>query len=162
MEKKLVSTGRLRLNIERGYAAYQVNEAAGAPLEDALNQVFAYGYGCVIRSREREREREIEREKEEVRRLQMEEMERQRKAEAQRRAEETRKREELLQQAVGLDKAESIRRLVATLEGRFVGGGESMEKFASWRAWALEVAAVQDPIDRLIELFQIRQDDQVG
>lgn len=162
MEKKLVSTGRLRLNIERGYAAYQVNEAAGAPLGDALNQVFVYGYGCVIRSREREREREIERQKQEVRRLQMEEMERQRKAEAQRRAEEARKREELLQQAVGLDKAESIRRLVVALERRFVGGGASTEKFAIWRAWALDVAAAQDPTDRLFEFFQVRQDSQVG
>jgi len=162
MERKLVSTGRLRLNIERGYAAYQVNEAAGAPLEHALNQVFVYGYGCVIRSREREREREIERQKQEVRRLQMQEMERLRKAEAQRRAEEARKREELLQQAVCLDKAESIRRLVETLERRFVGGGESTEKFARWRTWALEVAAVQDPTDRLSELLQVPHDDEAG
>jgi hypothetical protein len=162
MEKKLVSTGSLRLNIERSYAAYQINDMAGAPLEDSLNQVFAYGYGCVIKARERERARVIEREKQEVRRLQLEEMELQRKAEAQRRAEETRKREELLQHAVGLDKAESIRRLVTNLEKRFAGGGELTEEFANWRTWALEVAAAQDPTDRLFEFFQVRQDDQVG
>jgi hypothetical protein len=153
MEKKMVSTDRLRLNIDRGYAAYQINETADSPLEDDLNRVFEYSYRYVIKSRESERLNEIERQKAEVRRLQWEEAERLRKAKELRWAEEQRRREELLHQAGDLDKAESIRRLVEALDRRFGASGVPAEKFETWQIWALEVAAAYDPADRLFELL---------
>lgn len=161
MEKKLMPTGRLRINIDRGYAACQINATADSPLEGDLNRVFEYGYSYVIKSRENERLRLIERQKAEVQRLQRKEAELQRKAEEQHRAEGQRRLEVLLQQAGGLDKAETIRRLVDALDRRLVGDIGQTEKFKAWRIWALEVAAVQDPTNRLFELLRDLPNDHV-
>lgn len=102
---------------------------------------------------------EIELRKDEDRRTQWEELERQRKTEEQRRAKELRRRKELLQQVAGLDKAESIQRLVEALVRRFVANGGAMKKFEHRQAWAFEVAAALDPTDSLFELLRVPSGD---
>lgn len=160
MENKMVATGKLRLNVDRGGTVYQINESADSPIEGDLNRVFELAYRYVIKSRDTARAMEIRRREAEVARIRWEELTRQREAEEQRSAEERKQREELLQQAAGLDKAESIRRLVDALTQRFSARAEVNLKFKAWQSWALEVAATHDPVDRLFELLREPSSDQ--
>lgn len=153
-EKKKVPTGRLRLNLGPSYRTYQIGEAGGSPLEDELNRVFEYAYRQVVKCREEARAREIERQKAEIRRLEWEETERQRKAQEQQRAEEERRRGELLRQADGWSTAERIRSFVKAMDARIATEGSEKGgrpvHYEAWRDWALRVADDHDPMGKLI------------
>jgi len=153
IEKKKTPTGRLRLNIGPSYQTHQIAETGNSPLEGELHRVFEYAYRKVVRSREEAREREIEGKKAEVRRLALEETERQRKVLEQQRAEEERRRKNLLLQTEGWSTAERIRSFVKAVDARIDGECSDIagrpDTYVLWREWALGMADEIDPIATL-------------
>ena len=153
-EKKKIPTGKLRLNIGPSYRTVQISETSNSPLEEELHRVFEYAYRQVIRSREDARIREVERQKAEIRRLAWEETERQRKEKELKLAEEVGRRKELVSQAEGWNKAEQIRKYVATVDVRvkakLISKAKLPGQYTKWRDWALAVADSYDPIDSTV------------
>jgi len=142
-----VPTGRLRLFLERGsFTGSSLEDTSQSSLELRLNDAFRLLNALVIKCRVAKREHEAreKRWKEDEQRRALAEQKRQ--EEARRLREEQDRRKALEAEAQNWARASAIRAYVAHVL-TVVGAtpDDSLESLASWKNWALSVAAELDP-----------------
>jgi len=152
-ERIAVSSGRLRLNVERpGYGVYQINDAEDSPIESNLIKVFLHAYRHVMRQREESRRRDFLQQQEDEKRRLREEIEQKRKEAERLLAEEEQRRSNLVKQAESWHKSMRIRELVDHISANSALNHPN-QAFEKWRIWAIGVADGIDPTDSLIKQF---------
>lgn len=142
-----VPTGRLRLFLERGsFTGSSLEDKPQLSLELQLNDAFRLLNALIIRSRDAKREHEAreKRRKEDEQRRALAEQKRQ--EEARRLREEQDRRKALEAEAQNWARASAIRAYVAhVLNVAAAAPDDILASLASWKDWALSVAAELDP-----------------
>ena len=148
-----VSSGRLRLNVERpGYGVLQINDEEDAPIESNLDKVFLHAYRHVVRQREESRRRDFVQQQEDERKRIRDEIEHQRKEAERLVAEEAQRRSNLIQQSENWRQANQVRELIHIVQSN-PSTDQSSTAFNEWRTWAMAVADSIDPSTSLAKQF---------
>ncbi|MDQ0140961.1 hypothetical protein [Cupriavidus necator] len=141
--RRLLPTGRLAVFVEQqGLGHTEVVDRPGQPLEERMDEIaramtrrYEGSLAAIARWAEQKRvykEQQARREEEERRRKEMERL-----------AEEERvRRVALVAEAENWQKADLLRRYVASLDARIKAGGQlaNADEYPHWREWALQVA----------------------
>lgn len=151
--KKGIPTDRLALVVDRKHrSAVEFVDKVDLRLEDHLNDVFDRFYPDIVRARESAREEEKKQNLLAVQRAAFDELTRKHELEAQLRAKEAKCREGLLAEAEIWKQAQQIRAYVAAVVGQ--SGMPQLPELQVWEAWALQVAADEDPVPGRLAALQ--------
>ena len=155
----LVSSGRLRLNVERpGYGVLPINDAEDSQIESDLGKVFLHAYRHVVRQREESRRRDfVQQQADEQKRIR-DEIEHKRKEAERLLAEEEQRRTNLIKQSENWRKSNQIRELIHIVQSN-PSTDQSSTAFHEWRTWAMSVADSIDPSASLVKQFATQKID---
>ena len=154
-----VSSGRLRLNVERpGYGVLQINDAEDSPIESNLGKVFLHNYRHVVRQREESRRRDFVQQQEDEKKRIRDEIEHKHKEAERLQAEEEQRRTNLVKQSESWHQSSRIRELVNHVQSSPTIDRSNVA-FNEWRTWATAVADSIDPTASLINQFAKQQID---
>lgn len=155
----LVSSGRLRLNVERpGYGVLPINDAEDTQIESNLDKVFLHAYRHVVRQREESRRRDfVQQQADEQMRIR-DEIEHKRKEAERLLAEEEQRRTNLIKQSENWRKSNQIRELIHIVQSN-PSTDQSSTAFREWRTWAMSVADSIDPSASLVKQFATQKID---
>lgn len=149
----MTATGLLILYFDpQGGAETSVSDKPGSPLEqqiDKINQVIDAKHATSVarvaewEKRDREYAKAAERRRED---------EKTRKEAELRQKQEQERRDTLVAEARDWETAMLLRKYLAMLDGRILGGDTTSSDYATWRAWAGDVAHELDPTIKRLKL----------